>query len=63
MMSLIWNPPTVRRRETAHAVYLDGRMVAATMLGRDHADALLELCRHWQPHVPASRFTIRKVVL
>ena len=60
---LTWNPPTIRTRETGWAVYRDGRMVAATMLGHEHAVELLELCRSWQPHVPASRWSIRRVVL
>ena len=60
---LTWSPPTIRTGETGWAVYRDRHLVAVTMLGRDHAEALLQLCRTWQPHVPASRWTIEEVEL
>ena len=60
---LTWNPPTVLSKVDGWAVYRDGQMVAVTVLGRDHAEALRELCRTWQPHVPVSRWTIEHLDL
>ena len=60
---LTWTPPTIDRRETVWAVYRDRRMVAVTMLGRDHAHELMELCRAWAPHIPAGRWSVEEVEL